>query len=107
MHREMRFQAVTTSATESVLGEWGEVRPTLLNTSMVSRSLLESRIACASPLTRGERCPQFYQPDALVTFDYEGIYLGFANVIGFSSTNRSLSPAGGGTVNAELCFSVE
>ena len=41
MHREMRFQAVTTSATESVLGEWGEVRPTLLNTSMVSRSLLE------------------------------------------------------------------
>ena len=51
-------------------------------------------------------CPQSYQPDALVTFDYEGIYLGFANVIGFSN-NRSLSPAGGGTVNAELCFSVE
>ena len=52
------------------------------------------------------RCPQSYQPDALVSFDYEGIYLGFANVIGFS-TNRSLSPAGGGTVNAELCFSVD
>eukprot|EP01047_Picozoa_sp_COSAG01_P129558 COSAG01_NODE_59027_length_302_cov_1.270936_1_plen_53_part_10 len=44
------------------LGEWGEIVPTGLNTS------------------------EFYQPDALVSFAYEGIYLGFSNIISFNST---------------------
>jgi hypothetical protein len=65
MHRMIRYQSVAVSRNESFLGEWQTMLPTQLNTSTLN-----------------------YEPDALVSFAYEGIFLGFANMLALSP-NRS------------------
>lgn len=82
-----RIQAVSETKTADFLGEWNTVLPTGLNAS------------------------EWYQPDALVSFEYEGIYLGFSNVISFNTTlPEQLQQTGGnpgGTVTSELVFSTD
>jgi hypothetical protein len=84
----VRIQAVSESRTPEFLGEWGTLVPTGLNAS------------------------EWYQPDALVSFEYQGIYLGFANVISFNTTVPAQREQGGGdnpggTVTSELVFSTD
>ena len=62
------------------------------------------------PLTLPGWAPD--QPDALVSFEYEGIYLAFSNIISFNSTAVEQGGAGwlknpGGTVTSELVFSTD
>eukprot|EP01052_Picozoa_sp_SAG31_P015098 SAG31_NODE_960_length_10753_cov_7.843064_7_plen_437_part_00 len=83
MHRTLRYQSVATSINSNFLGKWGPMLPTLLNTSMG------------------------YQPDALVSFAYEGIFLGFANVIAFENVSTLNGVSQAGTVNAELVYSID
>ena len=82
-----RIQTVSESKTSDFLGDRGTVAPTGLNAS------------------------EWYQPDVLVSFEYEGIYLGFANVIAFNTTlldqlSQSHSNPGG-SVTSELVFSID
>eukprot|EP01046_Picozoa_sp_COSAG06_P012349 COSAG06_NODE_723_length_12799_cov_3.060157_6_plen_115_part_00 len=58
----------------------------------------------------GMNASEYYQPDALVSFEYEGIYLAFANIISFNTTTAEQHQQGGGdnpggTVASELVFS--
>jgi hypothetical protein len=82
-----RIQSVSESKTPDFLGEWGTIVPTGLNSS------------------------EWYQPDALVSFEYEGVYLGFANVVSFNTTlpeqRRQSGGNPGGTVTSELAFSTD
>ena len=63
------------------------------------------------PLTLPGWAPD--QPDALVSFEYEGIYLAFSNIISFNSTavEQGVGPGWlknpGGTVTSELVFSTD
>jgi len=60
----------------------------------------------------GMNASEYYQPDALVSFEYEGIYLAFANIISFNTTTAEQHQQGGGdnpggTVTSELVFSTD
>ena len=84
----VRIQSVSESKTPGFLGEWGTIVPTGLNAS------------------------EWYQPDALVSFEYHGVYLGFANVISLNTTVPGQHQQGrgdnpGGTVTSELVFSTD
>ena len=84
----VRIQSVSESKTSKFLGEWGTIVPTGMNAS------------------------EWYQPDALVSFEYEGIYLAFSNIISFNTTTREQHQQGsgdnpGGTVTSELVFSTD
>lgn len=84
----VRIQAVGESEGADFLGRWGTDVPAGLNAS------------------------EWYQPDALVSFAYEGVFLGFANVISFNTTTPGQHEQGGGdnpggTVTSELVFSAD
>jgi hypothetical protein len=82
MHSTIRYQSVAVSRDENFLGQWEPMLPTLLNTSTLN-----------------------YQPDALVSFAYEGVFLGFANMLALSANRSENGGLEGGTVLAELVFS--
>ena len=111
MHSTMRFQAVAVSESENFLGKWGTMLPTQLNTSTIG-----CKGCVLSVLNDGTAHPDSWfcltpcadQPDALVSFRYEGIFLGFANMLVLSSNrSQNIGHAQGGTVNAELVFSTD
>jgi hypothetical protein len=84
-----RIQAFSHSLTEDYMGNWSVAVPTGLNSSAL------------------------YQPDGLVAFEYEGIYLGIGNVLngmlpdrhGHTPTSGSGLPGGG--VNMVLAYSTD
>jgi len=78
----MRIQSYIHSLTDDFMGAWAPATPTGLNTSLN------------------------YQPDGLVVWPYEGIYIGIGNVFNPSST-VALSGAAIGQVNTVLGWSVD
>merc|ERR1719272_1961579 len=77
-----RIQAFSHSLTEEFMGDWAPAMPTGLNTSTD------------------------YQPDGLVVFPYEGIYLGIGNVF---NTAKKVAASGAvvGQVNMVLGWSAD
>jgi len=78
----MRIQSFTHSLTDDFMGDWAPATPTGLNTSLN------------------------YEPDGLVVWPYEGIYIGIGNVFNPSST---IAPSGAavGQVNTVLGWSAD
>jgi len=78
----MRIQSFTHSLTEDFMGDWAPAAPTGLNTSVD------------------------YQPDGLVVWPYEGIYLGIGNIFN-PTTSVAASGAVVGQVNMVLGWSAD
>lgn len=77
----MRIQSFSHSLTDDFMGDWAAAAPTGLNTSLD------------------------YQPDGLVVFPYEGVYLGIGNV--FNPTQVDGAAAVKGQVNMVLGWSAD
>eukprot|EP01051_Picozoa_sp_SAG22_P013931 SAG22_NODE_1622_length_3962_cov_25.479420_2_plen_517_part_00 len=79
----LRVQCYVESATSEFLGGgWGAATPTGLNTSSLT-----------------------YQPDALVAWEYAGVFIGIANVFNPSWETDAVTPPG--TANAVLAWSAD
>ncbi len=76
----LRVQSYTHSLTEDFMGDWSEATPTGLNSSAT------------------------YQPDGLLVFPYEGIYIGVGNVFNPSQTAGAVPI---GQVNMVLAWSAD